>query len=260
MARRRWSSTIKKVLPQSVSNRLGGLIWRGLDLSWQLPSGLNVQIKSVAEWVIYNDIFVNGEYDGPIDMVLERHDADPLILDIGANVGYFGLRFADKWLRKKGGEGRFDLVGVEGSPKTYSELQKRMDQPPLREFGKYHLGLIGKRAGMAYIRTSPFHVTDSVSAIPSRSSFHAPYIDLDSILPPERGVSLLKCDIEGSEEMFLENYPDLLKRTELAVIELHSTLCNSARCRDLLNAAGLKHHETVRECGAITVEVFKRPA
>jgi FkbM family methyltransferase len=249
---------IKQVLPESIGSKLSGFVWQALDLSWELPSNISVRIDSVAEWVIYNDIFVNGEYDRPIDIILDTPGTNPLILDIGSNVGYFGLRFADKWLRKKGCECKFDLVGVEGSPKTYSELRKRMNQPPLCEFGKFYLGLVGMRTGKAYIRTSRFHVTDSISAIPSRSSFQVSYIDLDSIIAPDRRISLLKCDIEGSEEVFLENYPDLLKRTDLAVIELHSTLCNTERCYDLLNAAGLAHYENVRKCGSISVEVFRR--
>jgi FkbM family methyltransferase len=249
---------IKRVIPKSVNDRLSKTIWEQLAPSWKLQSGLIIQVKAIAEWAIYNDIFVEGEYDLPIDMVLATDEKAPFILDIGANVGYFSIRFADRWFREKSVSSRFTIIGFEGSPVTYSELQERTNQPVLSDRCRYYFGLIGKRTGTGYISTSPFHVTDSIITPPSRFNSQVEFLDLDSLIPSDQDISLLKCDIEGAEEMFLENYPELLKRVRIAVFEMHPEKCNVSQCFRLLNAAGLVHHSNIRKCDSFTVDVFRR--
>jgi hypothetical protein len=72
-------------------------------------------------------------------------------------------------------------------------------------------------------------------------------------------IHLLKCDIEGSEQMFLENYPDILAMTDAVVMELHPELCDVQHCRQLLNDAGLEHAMTIRDMPDQSVEYFVRP-
>lgn len=38
-----------------------------LGLRHQLPSGIDIEVASLADWNIYNDIFVDGEYDRAIN-------------------------------------------------------------------------------------------------------------------------------------------------------------------------------------------------
>src|SRR3984885_479215 len=67
-----------------------------LNLEHTLDSGLTVKVASKGEWWIYNDIFVNGEYDVPIQAALDTSSARPfVVLDLGANVGYFAFRVID---------------------------------------------------------------------------------------------------------------------------------------------------------------------
>src|SRR5690242_4474626 len=95
--------------------RFGGKLWSILRPEWTLPSGLKVTVGSWAEWVTYNDIFVDGEYDVPIRHAIDHAEPDAVILDIGANVAYFALRFSDLWMRARPRQS-FRLIGVEGSP------------------------------------------------------------------------------------------------------------------------------------------------
>ena len=71
-------------------------------------------------------------------------------------------------------------------------------------------------------------------------------------------VDLLKCDIEGAEELFLRNYPELLRRMHRAVFEFHHAQCDVPHCRDLLAQAGLLQERIVREFGQCSVEFFAR--
>lgn len=249
---------LRRILPKTLGDHLSKWLWQQLSPSRQLTSGLNVQVKSVAEWAIYNDIFVDAEYDLAIQLSLQNNETAPLILDIGANVGYFSLRFSDRWLRENGSVRKFTLIGVEGNPATYKDLLKRMDQPGLLGCCQYYNGLIGARQGTAYLSTSPFHVTDSLGGKPSRFSPPISYLDLESLIPADQPIRLLKCDIEGAEELFIENYPDLLRRVELAVFELHPERCDAERCIKLLRIAGLSHYNTIRTGPGFRVNVFRR--
>lgn len=67
-----------------------------------------------------------------------------------------------------------------------------------------------------------------------------PFLDLESVLPARRRVNLLKCDIEGAEELFLESYSGLLGRIDVAVFEFHRELCDVGRCMRLIEEAGLR--------------------
>jgi hypothetical protein len=71
-----------------------------------------VKVASKGEWWVYNDIFVDGEYDMPIHTALEdRSPVRPfIVLDLGANVGYFALRV-------------LDLIGSQGSRTSIPTLQ-----------------------------------------------------------------------------------------------------------------------------------------
>ena len=106
--------------------RFGAKLWSLLRPEWTLPSGLKVTIASWAEWVTYNDIFVDGEYDVPIHHAVQHAGAGDVVLDVGGNVGYFALRFADLWTRER--KDAFKIIGVEGSPHTYPRLLERLRQ------------------------------------------------------------------------------------------------------------------------------------
>ena len=249
---------IRKFIPDSLAAHLSKAVWQQINPTWQLQSGLVVEVNNIAEWVVYNTIFVDGEYDTAIDMLLRSDEDSPLVLDIGANVGYFCMRFADRWLRKRDEKSSFTVVGVEGSPATYKELLRRTNQPALAGRCELHLGLAGKRSGVGYISTSPFHVTNSIVTKNARSATRVPFIDLHSLIPENRQIALLKCDIEGAEESLLENYTDLFRRVNLAIFELHSDKCNVERCVELLDAAGLSYRKNVRQFAGLTVDLFAR--
>ena len=103
-------------------------LYRALDLEHTLLSGLNVKIASKGEWCVYNDIFVDGEYDMPIQAAFkDRSPGRPfVVLDLGANVGYFALRVLDLLDRESGEKLIPQITMIEGSPKTFLELEKRI--------------------------------------------------------------------------------------------------------------------------------------
>lgn len=229
----------KRVLPTRVKRVLRSAAFQILDLAWQLPSNLNIRIRSRSDWVIYNEIFVAGDYDPAIVMALEgaKRTGELRILDLGANVGFFTLRSVDLVRRHNLQDLSVCITAVEGNPKTYDQLRVRLtNQRGLPPFTAIN-GLVGERNGSAAISDLEFGGQNCVGVDHTHKHFLVDYVDVEQLVGACR-IGLLKCDIEGAELAFLRNYPQLLRRTDVAVFELHPQRCDERECTSLLRAAG----------------------
>lgn len=219
-------------------------------------------MERFAEWIVYKDIFIDGEYDAAIDAVIASPaGSNPLVLDLGANVGYFSLRFVDRWMSRKGEAESFRIVGVEGSPGIYAVLKHRMSQGRLEGRCKFHHGLVGQRTGEALISSRAFHVRNSIMEDAPRNATRVAFLPVDGLIDPGERVALLKCDIEGAEEQFLANHAELLRRVDAAVMELHYQACDVNHCLEMLRDAGMTEQQTLRDQPpSFKVVIARRPA
>src|SRR3989338_3452455 len=101
---------IRKILEEA--------IWEKINLKWELRSGMIIELKSAADWAMYNEICVDGEYDIPIKQAIETASPNhPLnFLDLGANVGFFSIRVIDQMFKSEKPDIDFKITLVEGSP------------------------------------------------------------------------------------------------------------------------------------------------
>src|SRR5690349_7999836 len=131
-------------------------------LGWTVRSGIKVEVTNDSEWVIYNDIFVDGEYDIPIQQALSSEHRRPLnVIDLGANVGFFTLRYID--LLRRSGRDPSRMVLVEGAPAVAVELRRRLFELNEGLTGiRVVEGLVGDRAGTAKIAQHNFHAMNSL--------------------------------------------------------------------------------------------------
>ncbi len=263
------SNTFKAKRNQLVIQAIQGsifsnFIWEKLNLGWQLRSGLIVKIQSLAEWVIYNDIFVDGEYDFPIKKAIaSAPQSRPLnVLDLGANVGFFTWRVADLILQSKRPQLPLKVTLVEGSPTVYRKLDSRLvelksilDNKLNFELKVVH-GLIGDRQGTGKIFEVDFHGMNSIFSKEESGGVEVPFINLTSLYEEKFYIDLLKCDIEGSELSFLKNYKDLLYRVKKAVFEFHPTYCDKSQCFDILREAGFTNNKILKEAPTYSVHFF----
>lgn len=253
-------SPLRRAIPARFVEPLRRLLWRLPNLRRRLPSGLDVRVESPSDWVIYNDIFVDGEYDDAIRAVIADAPADrPLtILDLGANVGYFALRLADAALRR-GTDLR--LIAVEPSPRLVRQLEQRLAQQALAERVEVVPGLAGQRVGEGRLFESPLHFEHSTTPRRGAKGVPVPYLDLDRLAAGWPEIDLLKCDVEGAELEVLQTYADtLLPKVRHAVVELHHTRCDTARCVEILTAAGLTGERVLREAHGCSVILASRVA
>jgi FkbM family methyltransferase len=241
-------------LPESAQSRIRERYWRiksrflyqslygFLDLEHTLNSGIKVKVASKGEWWTYNDIFVNGEYDVPINAALEASPGQTfVVLDLGANVGYFTVRVIDLIRRRGLDSTSVDITMVEGSPETFGELDRRLKAQPLgcASIRRVH-GLIGHRTGSAFIRESAVHVKSTIVDVTAESGVNVSYVDLDDVMKDKTEIDLLKCDIEGSELEFIETYRSLLHKVKYAVFELHHDQCDTDKCVSTLESLGFQ--------------------
>jgi FkbM family methyltransferase len=261
-----------KILIQNVVRRARDLVrylgWQFIRPSTPLACGAEVTLQSESDWQIFVEVFAGGEYDLPIIETLSSVlPGQPItILDLGANVGLFSARVAELMLRCSE-RSRAVVFAVEGNSRTYEHMIRTLRGVPheLIKIKTVH-GLVGKRSGEAFITCSTHAGSQGVISAASRSrnplrgayAIPATYIDLMSLLPPDRSIDLIKCDIEGSERDFLEHYEQLLRRTERIVIELHPLRADPEMCRRRLAELGFKLHREIRNQPTMVLEYYVR--
>lgn len=233
-------------------------LYESLDLRWTLKSGVRFTIRSASDWMMFCDIFLDGEYDKPIHRALSANVATNAVhvLDLGANSGFFTFRLADR-AQQTIFPGTIRIIAVEGSPANTRRFQNNLQEARLPagiQVKTVH-GLVGERNGVGHILESyswcMSHVDQRGAAVP--------YVDLSSLVRDWPRIDLVKCDIEGSEYDFLRVYADVLHKTCLAVFEFHNAASERiGECRRFLASYGLVNRELLRTCGPNTVELFWR--
>jgi len=152
----------------------------------------------------------------------------------------------------------FKITSIEGSPLVYKELKLRLgNQSLLRDKVLAIHGLVGERIGSAKIFESSFGAGNSVFSRNIPAGVDVPFIDLSTLYDERTEIDLLKCDIEGSELIFLRNYKDLLTRVRVAVFEFHPDICNVEECYKILDEAGFSHKKTLIESDCPLVQFWK---
>jgi FkbM family methyltransferase len=229
------------------------------NINATLSSGLIIQIDSYADWIIYNEIFADGEYRGAVELALSnlKIDGKPVFVDLGANVGFFTFYLIDA-LRRRDVE-QFEIKAVEASPTVFQTFESRITGQ-LRDGEKVQLynGLVGGRSGCGTLFEIGYH--GMASTVPRRLSraTTVPFLDLEQVCADIDTIDLLKCDIEGAEEEFLINWKPVIDKTRCAVFEFHPAKCDIAHCKAILIENGLNHRKPLRENDGAAVELFWR--
>ena len=254
------------MLPPRLLRALQRKYYERAQLKFTLASGVHVEVLSHVDWCLYNDIFVDGEYDKPIETLvsLARDGRDELrILDLGSNVGFFLLRVLDR-LGVEGLRPKLFVAAVEPDSSNIAEMKRRVGQQEACRTGLCQLnlvrGLAGKRqGGAAFQQTHSYHAGRVVepSEESGRNDLQLEYIDLDQTFG-EQCWDLVKCDIEGSEGEFVECYPELLQRSSVFAVELHHGICELASVLPSLQKAGFHHGGAIAERKANSVHILSR--
>jgi FkbM family methyltransferase len=185
--------------------------------------------------VVYNEIFVHGEYDRALGRALEAAaaHAQPIhIVDLGANVGFFTLRAVQQLLERGLEPGRFVITAVEADAGRVKEFEARIfRENKLSRNVRLTHGLVGKRSGEAELHG------DSLFRRELRG-VTVPFVDLDSLLSNAPRIDLLKCDIEGAEAELFESSSEWISKVRILAVECHGAF-TAERFLDALASNGV---------------------
>ncbi len=177
------------------------------------------------------EVLVDMEYAKVVER-LAAIDA-PVVLDIGSHIGLFSLLVLKDNPRAR-------VMSVEADPQTYDILIRNV--AALRAQGADWEAINaaawdedGKRLCFEGSGPSMSHrVSDSGKVLVTSITFKSL---MDRLLKKHDFIDMVKIDVEGSEESFLCAAPELLRHVRCVVIELHPSLCNADRVRDVLGHA-----------------------
>ena len=182
--------------------------------SMPLESGYWAHLLEVDSYDSFSEIFIKQEY---LDFIPE----EPItrILDIGAHYGYFSL-----WLQSKNPEIQLTSLMIEPSPSCTRSLLNLVNQEKLDGRFSYlqrAIGLPDSESSLFYDRShmagSRYSLSQSEKAIQIQNLLESDLVE--KLLPP---YDLIKCDIEGSEWEFLNEFQSLITASKYLLLEWHS--------------------------------------
>jgi FkbM family methyltransferase len=181
------------------------------------------------------EVLVDKEYDFLSEYI---NDIDkPLVLDIGAHIGTFGI-----WLLSKNQTAQ--ILSVEANPYTLETLLSNMGEYPEAQTNWTIIHAAGHNEDGAIISLSNCGPSMGHKIIEG-GDIDVAGITLESLIQQLGGtdsvIDLVKIDIEGSEERFICERPDVLTRIRVLVIELHSDLCDTNKVMSCLKT----HFDTI---------------
>jgi len=251
--------SLSKKIRFRVSNAVRSALLSRSDLKVTLSSGIRIRLDSYADWIIYNEIFADGEYREAVELSLSslERGRKPVFVDLGANVGFFTLYLMDSLRRKY--KGPFEIKAVEGSPTVFRKLESRVrTQTVSGESIRFYNGLVGRRSGTGTLFEIGYHGMASMAPRRLSRAITVPFLNLETVCADAEVIDLLKCDIEGAEEEFLTNWRAVVDKTKCAVFEFHPAKCDTTVCKAILTKSGFHHREVLRQDNGASVEVFSR--
>jgi len=249
---------IKNLIPSGWKRSIQETIYNSMQLSWKTKSGIQIQVKSPVDWTLYNDIFVDLEYDKAIVKALNKKDTE--ILDLGANVGFFILRIMSLAKRND----KVKITSIEPDPRNISEMNKRINLQNKKILKNIKIkiieGVVGKKKGSEKMYFSHnYHMHTLKKNFSYAGSWHRKthYINLESLCPP-KGWDLIKVDIEGSEGDLVKNYKKLFSKTKTVVMEIHRSAVNEKNILQTMRKIRFSKKTIVADHGSNVLYLFQK--
>ena len=159
---------------------------------------------------------------GPVDRLREFVPAGSTVVDVGANVGFFTMKFA-LWV---GEQGR--VIAVEPDRENFEVLAAKVKKAGLQDRVRLHQAAAAAETGSVRLRRNELHPGDH------RISFHPEGIPVPAVTsangsvavapapaPPAaaapRSVSLVKIDVQGAEMLVLKGAKRMLDQLHPAL-------------------------------------------
>lgn len=162
---------------------------------------------SVGQWIFRHlyDVYKTHFEAASVDRLRPWIKAGTIVIDVGANIGFFTIRFA-RWV---GSDGR--IIAIEPEAENLRLLRSELIKCGLNSNVEVLEGVAAETPGTLLLKLNPHHPADhriGATGIPVRAW------TIDEVLS-ERGwpsISLIKIDVQGSEVRVLRGARETLKR------------------------------------------------
>ena len=143
---------------------------------------------------------------GPIERLRAFVPDGALVIDVGANVGFFSVRFAE-WV---GPDGK--VIAIEPEEQNYNSLIAALKRANLLGRVEALKAVAAAEPGMAHLELNPLHPADHKL---SRNGAGQPVtaVTLDALVQDKGPLrpALVKIDVQGAEMLVLQGMTSLLK-------------------------------------------------
>ena len=178
---------------------------------------------SAALYQVFKEIFMADVYE--MDTLVRTLPAQPVVIDIGANAGFFDIQLLSKI------DGA-TIYAYEPMPANVKTLRATLQQNPRLEksIQLFQMAVTGKPLDKLDLFAEP---EENAQVVASRfagfnenntKKITVPCITLTAIMQSNdlRSVDLLKLDCEGSEyDILYHTNPELIRRIGKMVVEVH---------------------------------------
>jgi FkbM family methyltransferase len=225
-----------------------------------LPNGTQYRVRYGESLLMADEIFKREVYRDPF----EGRSVSTFI-DLGSNVGYFTCYAMDRIARSTALG-----LSVDANPAMAAETRWHVERngwsrvlplwavvgfPTDQKEGAFYLN-------PSNISGSATVLNPNIPAKGRQTEITVPTVDLNKAWRDHAGdapVDVLKVDVEGFEVKVLETIPELLSRTQTAVVEWHKWITPRDPVDEVLGRSGLRFIKVVNEDPHCGVAYYARP-
>jgi FkbM family methyltransferase len=154
---------------------------------------------------------------GPIDRLQEFVPNGSLVIDVGANVGFFSLRFA-RWVGESG-----EVISIEPEDRNYNTLISALRREGLFNRVRALKAVAAAAPGAMFLEINPLHPADHKLSRDG-TGLAVDAVVLDDLVRDKTDLrpGLVKIDVQGAEMLVLQGASGILKQSRPALfVELH---------------------------------------
>ena len=200
--------------------------WRPLYESADLRYAPGVQMNLVPGDVISDAIAFTGLFErGLTRRVTTLARQSGLLVDVGANLGYFTLLWAAARPDNR-------CLAIEASPRNLDRLRRNVERNGFTDRVTIVPSAAGEASGRVRFDLGPEDQTGwgGIAGTTSSQMVEVDVVRIDDLVPEGESVAMLKIDIEGADALALKGCERLLRQRRVSEIRYEQ---NKPRLRDL---------------------------
>ena len=205
--------------------------WKVLDRRMYLSAakaGLDVKGKSIHKQLILDGIRERNS----TKIIMDFIEPDDVILELGANIGYYVLIESTK-LSDKG-----FIYAVEPGPENYELLKRNITLNDIRNIETHNMAISNEKgtAKLYLGQACNLHSLIKSKTNPETDFVEVPTDTVDNFLKGRKPITCLRMDIEGFETELIEGMRETLKSKHFTkmFVEIHPHRVTEEKMRDYL--------------------------